>query len=321
MPTGSAAAQPTSCSVSNGRSRAPPQRAAARSRRWQRASSEVVGPSTVSFTLNDATDGDDDRLNNDDIVVPVAGILVPVVGAYPVVQDIWWSGSAENGWGMSIIQHGAILSNVIYAYDDQGRPTWFVMPGGTWNAARTAYTGPVYTPRSSGYFEYDATAFTVGNPVGTVTITFASDSSATLTYTINGRSGTKTITRQSFGVAATPTLNGLTDMWWGGTKQNGWGIAVIQQHAQLFLVWFSYETTGRATWFVMPAGSWTEFATYEGPVFLTSGSPWVGVPYDPNRLTVTNVGSFKLKVSGATASFQYFVEGHSGIYQLTRQPF
>jgi hypothetical protein len=195
------------------------------------------------------------------------------------------------------------------------------MPGGTWNAARTAYTGPVYTPRSSGYFEYDATAFTVGNPVGTVTITFASDSSATLTYTINGRSGTKSITRQSFGVAATPTLNGLTDMWWGGTRQNGWGIAVIQQHAQLFLVWFSYETTGRATWFVMPAGSWTAFNTYEGSVFLTSGSPWVGVPYDPNRLTVTNVGTFRLTVSGASASFQYFVEDHRGIYQLTRQPF
>ena len=124
-----------------------------------------------------------------------------------------------------------------------------------------------------------------------------------------------------FGVAATPTLNGLTDMWWGGLKQNGWGIAVIQQHAQLFLVWFTYESNGRPTWFVMPAGSFTEFATYEGPVYLTSSSPWVGVPYDRSRLTVESVGNFKLKVSGATASFQYFVEGHSGIYQLVRQPF
>jgi hypothetical protein len=248
--------------------------------RWQRASSEVVGPTTVSFTVNDATDGDDDRLNNDDILVPVAGILVPVVGAYPVVQDIWWSGAAENGWGMSIVQHGAILSNVIYAYDDQGRPTWFVMPGGTWNAAHTAYTGRLQ-PAQRGLLRVRRHRVHGGQPGGHGHDHLRGNSSATLTYTINGRSGTKSITRQSFGVAATPTLNGLTDMWWGGLKQNGWGIAVIQQHAQLFLVWFTYESNGRPTWFVMPAGSCDGIRHVRGPVYLTSSSPWVGVPYDP----------------------------------------
>ncbi|QJR09563.1 hypothetical protein DSM104443_00612 [Usitatibacter rugosus] len=288
---------------------------------WKRASSEAFGGGQVTFSVNDVNDGDDDRLDNDEILVPTAGILVPAASAYPLVQDIWWAGAAENGWGMSIVQHGATLFIVIYAYDDQGRPTWFVMPGGSWNAARTTYTGSVYTPRSSAYWEYDATAFVVGNPVGTVTVTFGSGSSATVAYTINGRSGTKNITRQAFGNVATPTLNGLTDMWWGGTRQNGWGIAVIQQYAQLFMVWFSFESNGRATWFVMPAGSWTAFDEYEGPVYLTSSSPWVGVPYDPSRFMVNPVGSFKLKVVGASATFSFNVENHPGNYALTRLPF
>jgi hypothetical protein len=53
------------------------------------------------------------------------------------LKDMWWSGSAENGWGMSIVQHDDVLFGVIYAYDAGGKPTWFVMPGGDWNAAKT----------------------------------------------------------------------------------------------------------------------------------------------------------------------------------------
>jgi hypothetical protein len=46
-------------------------------------------------------------------------------------QDLWWSGSVENGWGMSVVQHRDQLFSVIYAYDAAGAPTWYVMSGGT----------------------------------------------------------------------------------------------------------------------------------------------------------------------------------------------
>src|SRR5688572_14920217 len=60
-------------------------------------------------------------------------------------QDMWWGGTGENGWGMSVVQHGERLFVAIYAYDAAGAPTWYVMPGGTWNAQRTAVSGALYS--------------------------------------------------------------------------------------------------------------------------------------------------------------------------------
>src|SRR5690349_7300832 len=84
-----------------------------------------------------------------------------VVAHFTPYQDMWWSGPGENGWGMSIVQHRDILFGVIYAYDDAGKPTWYVLPGGTWNDAKTAFTGALYLPTGTPYGAYDATKFNV----------------------------------------------------------------------------------------------------------------------------------------------------------------
>lgn len=67
---------------------------------------------------------------------------------------------------MSVVQHGDRQMNVIYGYDDQKAARWYVMPGGTWNAARTVYTGALYQPTSAPYDVYDAKAFKVNAPLG-----------------------------------------------------------------------------------------------------------------------------------------------------------
>ncbi|HEY2630448.1 MAG TPA: fibronectin type III domain-containing protein, partial [Usitatibacter sp.] len=52
-------------------------------------------------------------------------------------QDMWWAGSSENGWGLTITQHSNTLFLAWYVYDAQGNPFWIVMPGGNWNTAHT----------------------------------------------------------------------------------------------------------------------------------------------------------------------------------------
>lgn len=288
---------------------------------WHRASSEAINGGEVAFSVSDMTDSDDDLLDNDEIRVPLVGALVPAPYAYPLVQDIWWAGTIENGWGMSIVQHNEKLFCVIYAYDDAGKPTWFAMPAGTWNAARNTFSGPLYLPKGGPYYEYDRLNFEIRPPVGNMSVAFSDNSHATLTYTINGKSGTKTITRQAFSTSGTPTLNGLTDMWWGGELQNGWGIAVLQQHAKLFIVWFTYDSEGKATWFFMPAGDWTAFSKHEGKIYTATGSPWVGVPYDPSKLVVTESGKYTFTITGTTGTFVYEALSRSGMYTLSRQQF
>ena len=238
------------------------------------------------------------------------------------LQDMWWAGTAENGWGMSVVQHRDMLFSVIYAYDAQGKPVWYVMPGGAWNEARTEFTGALYKPTGTPYSAYDASKLVMNASLGTATIAFTSASRGTLDYTINGVSGHKSISRQLFGPAEEGAPHkGLGDMWWGGEPQNGWGIALLQQYKEIFGVWFTYDADGAPTWFVMPAGRWATLDSYEGRIYRTTGSPWLGQPYDPRLLKVIDVGSFRYRFSGDTAAFEYTIDGKPGTAPLMRQGF
>jgi hypothetical protein len=210
---------------------------------------------------------------------------------------------------------------VIYAYDAAGKPIWYVMPGGTWDAAHTSFTGPVYVPHGAPYSAYDAGKFVAGAPVGNVTLTFLDATNASLDYTIDGISGHRAIQREVFGVDDPTSTADVGDMWWGGFAQNGWGIAVLKQHRTLFSVWFTYDAAGAPTWFVMPSGYWSDASTWEGHIYRTTGSPWAGRAYDASALQVTDVGAFRYKFGIEGATFDYIIDGKSGTMALVRQPF
>jgi hypothetical protein len=59
--------------------------------------------------------------------------------------DMWWGGPAQNGWGISVIQQAGALFAVWFTYEDDGTPTWRVLPSGTWTG--NAFEGRLYTTR------------------------------------------------------------------------------------------------------------------------------------------------------------------------------
>ena len=265
-----------------------------------------------------------DRIGDFEVEVAHRGVARRFTFAAPPspMQDMWWAGAAENGWGMSVVQHRDTLFSVIYAYDAAGKPIWYVMPGGAWNEAKTAFTGSLYVPTGTPYSAYDASKLMVNAPVGIATITFTSASQGALEYTIKGVSGRKTLSRQLFGPAEEGApFKGLGDMWWGGEQQNGWGLALLQQYKAIFGVWFTYDAAGAPTWFVMPAGRWATLDSYEGRIYRTTGSPWLGQTYDANRLKAIDVGSFRFRFLGDTAAFEYTIDGIPGAHPLMRQGF
>jgi predicted extracellular nuclease len=113
------------------------------------------------------------------------------------VKDIWWAGEAENGWGVSIAQQDRSLFAAWYTYGADGKATWFVMSGGTW--AGTVYTGTLYTTTSSPWLgvPYNAAQFRTQS-VGTVSFDFRDQDNAKMTYTVNGVTQTKSISRFAF---------------------------------------------------------------------------------------------------------------------------
>ena len=92
------------------------------------------------------------------------------------------------------------LFSVIYTYGQSGEAEWYVMPGGSWTNG-TTYSGPLYAT-SMPAFNYFASAFDPANistqAVGTMSMQFSGTGTATLTYTVDGQTFTKAITREPF---------------------------------------------------------------------------------------------------------------------------
>ena len=240
----------------------------------------------------------------------------------PDYQDLWWGGTPENGWGMSITQHGSSIFGAMYIYDAQGKPLWAVLPGGTWNSSFTTFSGSLYIPSGSWFGAYDVSRFAANAAVGSATLTFASPASATLAYTINGASGTKSIQRQPFGVVDSTPVGTYGDLWWGGTAQNGWGVAISQQYRTLFSVWYTYDSSGRTVWYVIPGGSWTAANVFTGAAYRTTGSPWAGAAYNPAAFTAQAVGTVTFTFTDINNGvMSYTIDGVSGSKPITRQPF
>ena len=252
----------------------------------------VVGTNNAMWVANSAS-----------AVNKIAKLSIPGVSGPNVYSDMWWVGESENGWGMSIQQHGQVQFNAMFVYDSAGKPIWYVLPGGTWNGDFTIYSGSLYQPVSAPLNNYNPAQFMVGQPVGNISINFTSASTAQLQYVINGIAGQKSIQRQVFGRGSSPLTVG--DMWWGSSTQDGWGISITQQQGILFGAWYTYGADGKATWYAMTDGTWTG-NTYTGAFFSTLGSPWLGAAYNPGQLQLVPTGTISLNFSDANnASMTY----------------
>jgi hypothetical protein len=260
---------------------------------------------------------------------------IPVATTGPGLRDYtghWWGGTTENGWGMTLNQHGQAIFGVIYFYDATGEPTWAVMPGGTWNADFTVFTADMYSPRGTPFSDYDASQLVAGAPTGSITITFASPTQLTASYRLgysqfdpSGPSittfGQKSMTPLILNEGTSPTGLSLGDMWWGGASQNGWGISISQRNSELFAPWFTYGADRRPTWFIVTGASWSG-STLLASVFRVTGSPWLGTPYDATLVTSTNMGPANLNfIDRASGTFAYSVGPAAALKVIQRQEF
>lgn len=251
-----------------------------------------------------------------------SSVSVNALAAGPLdYTDMWWAGKAEDGWGMSITQHGIIQFIVIYAYDNVGKPLWYVIPGGSWNAAQTAFTGNVYLPTSSPLNAYDKAQFRINASVGSATVTYTGIGTASLAYTINGVSGVKSIQRQLFATDDGQPRLQVYDLWWAGSQEDGWGMNIAQQGRVLFPVWYTYDASGKAVFFAVPGGTWNG-STFTGDIYSTVASPWLGAPYDPSLFRANLVGSMTLSfVDQSNAVMRYTVNGFTQTKNIFRQPY
>jgi hypothetical protein len=127
------------------------------------------------------------------------------------LTGLWWNAN-ESGWGAAITQQSDKLFVAMYVYDTVGNATWYsafcTINGTTCDGDLLRNKGGVAptTPWSGSGIS--------ATKVGTMSLQFSSNDAASMSYTLDGLSNTKQITRFIFGPPP-PMVPGLAGIWFG----------------------------------------------------------------------------------------------------------
>jgi len=249
------------------------------------------------------------------------------------LQGLWWASPAasESGWGMNLAHQGDVVFATWFTYDATGKAWWLSMTAN--RTGPNTYAGALLETHGPAFNAVPFNPSLVTNSVvGNATLSFADGGNGTFSYTVNGISQSKAITRQVFGTQPTcvfalhPPLASATnyqDLWWASPAgvESGWGINLTMQSNIIFATWFTYDQGGAPLWLSGTANN-TSSGVYSGPLNRTTGPAFNSVPFNPANVQVTPVGNFALTFSdGNMATFAYTVNGVSQTKTITRQVF
>jgi serine protease len=256
-------------------------------------------------------------------------VALPAIQA----QGLWWNAPAgsESGWGINLAHQGDVIFATWFTYDLTGKAWWLSMIAN--RSADNTYTGTLNQTRGPAFSAIPFNAgHVVATPVGSGTLSFTGSYDGTFSYTVNGITQTKSITREVFGAlpsctfGAQPNLalaSNYQDLWWNAPEgsEPGWGLNITEQSNILFATWFTYDVDGSPLWLAMTATSVSPNA-YSGTLYRTRGPAYDAVPFVPSSVTATPVGSGTLTFSdGNAATFAYTVGGVAQSKSITREVF
>jgi hypothetical protein len=248
---------------------------------------------------------------------------------------LWWNAPAESesGWGMNFVQQGNIAFATLFTYDSSGAPMWLFMSRGERQGTADSFSGPLYRATGPAFFASPFLSIGPGNltQVGTMTVSFSGASSGTLSYSVNGVSVTKSITKQVYGTAAANCVStsgsrasatNYQDLWWNypAESESGWGLNITHQGNILFGTLFTYGSNNRDLWLVMSRGVRQFDGSYFGELYQIAGPPFNAQPW--TGVGLTQVGTMRLRFSsGEMGTLEYTAYGINVTKTITRQVF
>jgi serine protease len=113
-------------------------------------------------------------------------------------QDLWWvAGGSESGWGINLTHQGDLIFATWFTYDLDGKPMW--LSGAAPKTAQGVYNGQLIRTSGPSFAAVPFNAALVQRtPVGSITLAFSNGNAGTFSYTVNGVTQVKSITRLLF---------------------------------------------------------------------------------------------------------------------------
>ncbi|MFO1305287.1 MAG: hypothetical protein U1F54_16275 [Burkholderiales bacterium] len=134
------------------------------------------------------------------LLAALAAFFIALPATASNVTDHWYA-PAESGWGVSVTHQGNVAFIVLFAYGQDGQPAWYAGDAtryGECMGGHPGFAGTLYRmkgPWLGGPFDPAKVDVT---PVGTVTFESYEHDRATLAYSIDGVSQSKTVQRLTF---------------------------------------------------------------------------------------------------------------------------
>jgi hypothetical protein len=228
---------------------------------------------------------------------------------------------------VNVTHQGTTLFATWFTYDTDGSGMWLVASSvaqtnaGSYSGTLYRTVGPAFSANPFNSISFPANY----TQVGTLSFSFSDANNGTMSYTVNGVTQSKAITRYIYASGGTNcTLGGAQgaspnyqDLWLrsaSGTTEAGWGVNITHQGDILFATWFTYlpgsGSTNKGMWLVMSNGNKTAQGVYTGALQTTTGPAFNAVPFNPNSVARTTVGSGTFTFTDANnGTFNYTVNG------------
>jgi hypothetical protein len=149
-------------------------------------------------------------------------------------------------------------------------------------------------------------------------------------FTLFGATQTKSLTRLPIGPASPvcefttgsrASASNYTDAW-RNASESGWGIHLFQQQDNIYAKWFTYDSAGRDTWYVVSGTNKQADGSFRGVLYrVKSGVPQLQLNAQPAfaASAVEAVGEMVFKFSdGETGTMTYTVNGLTQSKNITR---
>ena len=232
----------------------------------------------------------------------------------------WWYNTGLDGTGVSIEVRNGILFLAWYTYDGAGNPIWHISGG-----------------LMSSTFQYDGTltwisGWPLGAPyvppqpavsVGTVSITFQSNDSATLTWNLTGESqGSMEIVKflpdllaRQGAPAGLQDARDINGWWWFGPELNGMGVFVEARGGIIFIAWYQYREDSSPRWWSMGGSFSTVDTAFTGDLTENDGGWSIGMDDSQGAPVGGSMGAatFTLLADGTAR-----LDWNGGVYTLQR---
>ena len=293
---------------------------------WITTTSSGSGNGTISYTVAPNNGGARAAVitvgGQNFTVNQAAGLSLPTDN----YTALWYT-SAEPGWGLELSHQGNTIFAALFTYASDGQPMW-LYASGLVQQADGSFTGGLARNPSGPAFYAQPWSSPTASTVGTMTLRFTSLSSGTLTYTFNGTTVTKNITRYDFGstvpvctstTASRATATNYQDIWWNA-NESGWGLELAHQGNTIFASLYTYDDSGRDLWLYADSLARQPDGTFTGSLYRATGPVFNASPW--GTYAPVQVGTMTLAFSaGDTGTLTYTVGTRMVAKAITRYAF